>query len=87
MCRSCLEFFNKHLYRIPGNGRQTYLWEDKIAENTLLNADASCNELQIWLVNKGIIKLSDITSWDNNGNWDAWTFPKVPEHDPLLLTQ
>ena len=85
LCRSCLEFFRKHLYQILGNVRQTYLWEDKIAGNTPLNFDASYSEFQIWLVNKGILKLFDIISWECNGNWDAWSFPKVLDRDPLLL--
>ena len=33
-----------------------------------------------WLMNKGIIKLADITSWDVNGNWNAWSLPSMTKH-------
>ena len=68
LCRKGLEFFNRHLYHIPGNGGRTLLWDDKIKCNAPLNIDLSILEINIWLVNKGILRLSDITSWDINGN-------------------
>ena len=41
LCRRGLEFFNQHLYRIPGNGRKTLLWDDKLKGNAPLNTDSS----------------------------------------------
>ena len=29
LCRRGLEFFNQHLYHIPGNGKNILLWDDK----------------------------------------------------------
>ena len=75
LCRRGLEFFNQHLYRIPGNGMKNLLWDDKIKGNAPLNTDSSLSEIKLWLVNKGFLRLPDITSWDKNGNWVAWTFP------------
>ena len=32
-------------------------------------------------MNKGIYRLADITSWDENGNWNAWSLPTLSERD------
>ena len=88
LCRRGLEYFTQHLYRISGNGRQTFLWDDKIKGNTPLNTDVFINDIKLWLVNKGLLSLSDIISWDRKGNQDAWSFPKLPDRDhPILLAQ
>ena len=88
LCRNCLEFFNQHLYRILGNGKQIYLLNDKIPGNESLNSVISINEIKQWLFNKGIYKLSDIISWDNSSNWDLWSLPKLADCDlPILHTQ
>ena len=81
-------FFTWHLYRIPGNGRQFFWWDDKIKANTPLNFDIFIKEIKIWLVNKGLLRLSDIISWDRKGNWDAWSLPNLQYHDhPVLHAQ
>ena len=64
------------------------MWDDKIKGNAPLNSDLSLTEIKLWLVNKGLLRLSDIISWDSNGNWVAWTFPKLLERaHPILLAQ
>ena len=79
LCRRGLEFFTQHLYRIPGNGINTFLWDDKIKVNVPLNSDLSFTEIKLWLVNNGLLRFSDIISWDNNGNWVAWDYLKLGE--------
>ena len=81
LCRKGLEFFVHHLYRIPGNGRQTFLWDDKINGHAPLNSYFSIIEIKNWLMNKGIYRLVDITSWDANGNWNAWSLPTMTERN------
>ena len=65
------------------------MWDDKIKGNTPLNSDLSLTEIKLWLVNKGLLRLSDITSWESNGNWAAWAFPDPLErgHPNLLIQQ
>ena len=46
LCRKSLEFFVQHLFQIPGNGRQTFLWDDKINGHAPLNSDNSINEFK-----------------------------------------
>ena len=76
--RRAIEFFSQHLYKIPENGRQTFLWEDKILGNTPLNLDNSLNEIKRWLANKELHRLSDIITWDCEGNWKSWSFLELP---------
>ena len=81
LCKKGLKFFTRYLYRILGNGRQIFLWDDKIKGNVPLNYDISINEIKSWLVNKGLFGLSDIILWDTKGNWDAWSLPNSPDRD------
>ena len=87
LSRRCIEFFSQHLYRILGNGRQTFLWEDKILGNAPLNSDESFNEIKSRLVDKDIHRISDFISWDCKGNWKAWSFPELSARDPNFHTQ
>ena len=54
LCRRSIEIFSKHLYRIPGNGRHMFLWEDKNLGNAPLNSDEYFNEIKSWLVDKDL---------------------------------
>ena len=86
LCRKCLDFFTHQLFRIPGNDN-FFLWDDKIKGNDPLNSDPSI-EIKFWLVNKGFLRLSDISSWDRKGNWATWVFPALPDHGyPLLHSE
>ena len=51
LCRKSLEFFVQHLYRIPGNGKQTLLWDDKINGHAPLKYDVSIFEIKNWMMN------------------------------------
>ena len=68
LCRKFLDFFTKNLYRIPGNGKNTLLWDDKINVFVSLNSNFSLTEIKLWLTNKGLLRLSDLVSWEIHGN-------------------
>ena len=68
LCQRGLEFFQKHLYRIPGDGRNFFLWEDSIQGNCPLSINSSLIEIKLWLVNKGLLRLANISKWDIKGN-------------------
>lgn len=78
LCSRGIEFFRTFLYRIPGNGRNTKLWSDKIMGHPPLAEVKEMDEIIAWLIEKGIWKLEDISDWDNNGNWQCWKFPRIP---------
>ena len=77
-CRKSFEFFNQQLFRIPRNGKSIFLWEDKISGNPPLSFILLLTAILNWATNKGLIRLADICTWDNSGNWSAWTFPDLP---------
>lgn len=69
LCSKGIEFFRSHLYRIPGNGKNTLLWIDKVMGHPPLTENNEISELRIWLHTKGIRKIEDISGWDSKGNW------------------
>ena len=75
LCRRGLDFFTQHLYCVPRNGINTFMWDDKIKGNSPLNSDLSLSKIKLWLTNKGLLGLSDIISWDSHGKWAAWALP------------
>jgi len=79
LSRRCTDHLQQHLYIIQGNVLRTLLLEDIIQGNAPLASLNSYNDLKIWLVNKGLLRLADIFSCDSKGNWAGWTFPGVPE--------
>ena len=68
LCRRGIDTFNLQLYRIPGNGKKIRLWEDKISGNTPLSYVIMLEEIKFWLMNKGLLCLADVCSWDQDGN-------------------
>ena len=43
--------------------------------------DDSIMEIKNWLLNKGIKRMDDITVWDANGSWVAWSLPPLTYYD------
>ena len=37
-----------------------------------------------WSINKDLLRLADIYTWDCVGNWVGWTFPDLPD---ILIPQ
>ena len=81
LCRKGLDFFVHHLFLIPGNGRQTLLWDDEINGQAPLNYDNSISEIKNWLINKRVLRLANICLWDAKGNWTAWSLPVISDRD------
>ena len=55
------------------------MWEDKILGNPPLSFVNEFFEIKLWMSNKGLLRLADICSWDDAGNWVDWKFPEMPE--------
>ena len=47
LCIRGLEFFQQQLYCIPGNGRKTLMWDDKIKGNAPLNTKSSLSKIKL----------------------------------------
>eukprot|EP00253_Pinus_taeda_P009325 PITA_09325 len=80
LCCKGIDFFRTHLYKIPGNGKKTLLWRDRIMGHPPLSDINEITDLRVWLRSKGIRKIEDIAEWDNKGNWQSWTLPNIPAH-------
>jgi hypothetical protein len=80
LCRRGLDFFQKHLYRIPGNGAKTMLWQDSIMGKAPLDVSEEFKEICEWLTQHGFTKLTDISSWDTLESWQTWVFLGTPDH-------
>jgi len=79
LCCKSSEFFRKHMYRIPGNGKSTQLWKDRIMGKDPLAEREDIAELRNWLQRAGVNRVHDLASWDNRGEWISWDFHGVPE--------
>eukprot|EP00253_Pinus_taeda_P007191 PITA_07191 len=79
LCCKSSEFFKKHMYRIPGNGKSTQLWKDRIMGKDPLAEREDIAELRNWLERAGVNRVYDLASWDERGEWLKWDFHGVPE--------
>ena len=75
---------HQQIYRIYGNGMRILLWDDNILGNPPLSSLISLNEIKLWLINKGLLRLADICFWDSAGKWVGWNFPEILD---LVLSQ
>ena len=80
LCRRGFDNIQQQLYRIPGSGKKTFMWEDKILGNLHLSSINSLSEIKSWLINKGFLRLENICIWDKDGNWVGWVFPEILEY-------
>eukprot|EP00253_Pinus_taeda_P005179 PITA_05179 len=79
LCCKSSEFFKKHMYIIPRNGKSTKLWKDRIMGKDLLVEREDITELRNWLERAGVNRVYDLASWDERGEWLKWDFHGVPE--------
>jgi hypothetical protein len=43
-----------------------------------LASNASLNEIHVFLAQRGIQRISDISKWNEDGSWSDWHFGNVP---------
>eukprot|EP00253_Pinus_taeda_P002669 PITA_02669 len=79
LCCRGLDFFRMHLYKVPGNGKTTWLWKDRIMGHPPLSEKNEIAGIRAWLRSRGIRKIEDIVEWDEDGNWKCWKLPNIPE--------
>ena len=79
LCRKSFNLIQQHVYRILGNGKGFFLWEDMILGHHPLSSINSLSEIKLWLSNKGFLRLFEFFSWDDAGNWVDWNFPEMPD--------
>jgi hypothetical protein len=79
LCCKSSSFFNKSLYKVPGNGKRTDLWHDRIMESDPLEANQELADIREWLTRAGKTRLFDISKWDCRGDWIGWDLNDTPE--------
>lgn len=80
LCFKSSNLFNRYAYRIPGNGKRTRLWQDRImGRNSLMNNE-EISELRDWLISTGKHTIFDISNWDHRDEWTGWAIPDPPAH-------
>eukprot|EP00253_Pinus_taeda_P027195 PITA_27195 len=80
LCLKSNKNFKRFIYRIPGNGKGTRLWQDRIMGRNALIHNEEIAGLRDWLTAAGKTRLSDISKWDLNGDWVDWAIPAPPAH-------
>ena len=78
LCRRGIAFFQKELYRIPGNGKDTQLWQDRIMGQPPLYKVEGIRGIRDWLKTQGYLMLADIVAWKDDGKWHGWEIPRLP---------
>jgi hypothetical protein len=54
------------------------MWQDNIMGIAPLSELDGLKEIQVWLSRRNIIKIADISVWDDSGRWQSWDLPDVP---------
>lgn len=88
MCLKALDLFKENLYWVPGNGRKIKVWEDSILGEAPLGHRRELNNIKLWLMEKGVTSLWDLSYWEDN-NWAGWDLgdypPELEEEAGLLV--
>jgi hypothetical protein len=79
LCNKSLNFVKEKAYRIPGNGKHTKLWKDRIMDRDPLKDNDEITDLKEWLERAGINSVYDLSKWDSHDDWKGWDFYGVPD--------
>lgn len=80
LCLKSSKIFNSKIYRIPGNGKKTSIWNDRIMGRDAIKENEEIAGLIEWLTATGKTSLFDISEWDQQGDWAGWAIPAPPAH-------
>ena len=60
------------MHQIPRNGKRIDIWEDSIMHNPLLKDKECLQGIKYQIRSEGILKLHDLSSWSENGDYRNW---------------
>eukprot|EP00253_Pinus_taeda_P014481 PITA_14481 len=78
LCSKSLNFLKGKAYKIPGNGKHTNLWYDRIMDRDPLSEVEEIADLKNWLERAGINSMHELSKWDCHDDWQGWDFFGVP---------
>eukprot|EP00253_Pinus_taeda_P009869 PITA_09869 len=81
LCSKSLNFFKGKAYKIPGNGKQTNLWYDRIIDRDPLSEVEEITKLKNWLEHTGIYPNGIATMIGKDGIfWSPGSFKPTEAH-------
>jgi hypothetical protein len=73
LIRASIPFFKEHLTWIPGNGKSIRLWQDSVLGTDITSRGEEIGDLKRWLTSEQKLTLFDISIWNEDGSWKAWS--------------
>lgn len=65
--------------KVPKDGNSVKIGADKIMQNHSISSQPCTDQILLFLHNKGIHFLDQISQWDINSQiWKGWNFPPIP---------
>eukprot|EP00253_Pinus_taeda_P008659 PITA_08659 len=78
LIKKVLPHFRENVSKLPGNGKDTKIWADRIMNSNPRNLLQELRPLQDWMEDRRIITLYDISSWNQN-IWRVWKELQLPQ--------
>eukprot|EP00253_Pinus_taeda_P009881 PITA_09881 len=78
LIKKVLPHFRENVSKLPGNGKNTKIWADRIMNSNPMNLQQELRPLQDWMEDRRIITLYDISSWNHN-RWRDWKELQLPQ--------
>eukprot|EP00253_Pinus_taeda_P007860 PITA_07860 len=78
LIKKVLPHFRENVSKLPGNGKDTKIWADRIMNSNPRNLLQELRPLQDWMEDRRLITLYDISSWNQN-RWRDWKELQLPQ--------
>eukprot|EP00253_Pinus_taeda_P022784 PITA_22784 len=78
LIKKVLPHFRENVSKLPGNGKNTKIWADRIMNSNPRNLLQELRPLQEWMEDRRITTLYDISSWNQN-RWRDWKQLHLPQ--------
>ena len=79
LVKKMIPTISKNISKIPGNGKNIKLWEDRIMGKEPLNLLSCHEDIQNWMKDRGITSLHSISRGENR-NWQERYIPGIPSN-------
>eukprot|EP00253_Pinus_taeda_P021165 PITA_21165 len=77
LIKKVLPQFRENTSKFPGNGKSINIWSDKIMGSKPRNLHQASRPLQIWMEERNLTTLYDISTWNQN-IWQDWKDLNLP---------
>lgn len=77
MIKKALPLLKTCISKVPGNGKQTSIWNDRIMGQEAKEKLPHLRQLQQWMMGKNLTSLYDISEWEQD-RWKGWKIRSIP---------